>query len=180
MKKNLLICFLLSISFVAFSQETEESVSHTRKNDLLIDPIFLIAGPIVNASYERILNEDYGVGVHTLFGLGAMDEIVQISPYARMYTGKKYASGFFLEAFVPITSTKEDVSRYDDNTGNYIERRDERNSTVGLGVGLGGKWVVKRSIVLEIGGGVARRFGYKGTTGEPITGKWMMGIGYKF
>lgn len=146
---------------------------------MLIDPIFLIAAPALNASYERILNADYGVGVHALLGLGAMDEIVQISPYARMYLGQRYASGFFLEAFFPITSSEEYEDSYN-STGDYIGSGTTiRKTTVGFGVGMGGKWVLKKNIIFELGGGVGRRLFYDGPN-EPLVGKWMLGVGYKF
>src|SRR5690606_20495023 len=157
MRKNLLLICLLCISGALFAQDSTRTVSYERKNDVLIDPIFLIAAPALNASYERILNADYGVGVHALLGLGAMDEIVQISPYARMYLGQRYASGFFLEAFFPITSSEEYEESFEkENTPST------RETTFGFGVGMGGKWVLKKNIIFEIGGGVGRRLFYDG------------------
>ncbi|HMR17872.1 MAG TPA: hypothetical protein PKA53_01115 [Sphingobacterium sp.] len=178
--KSLLLSTILlavSISFV-HAQSSTDSGQSVRKNDIMIDPIFFIAGPIINASYERILNEDFGIGVNTLFGLGTMDEIVQVSPYVRMYLGKHYASGFFIEGFAPVTSTDDWHETYDP-TGQFLGSSESRETSVGLGVGLGGKWVLKRNILFELGGGVARRLFYDGFA-EPVTGKWMIGIGYRF
>lgn len=164
--------FLLSIVWlltasISVGQTSVDSLPSVRKNDVLIDPIYLIAISVLNLSYEHLVNADFGIGVHGLFGLEEMEGISQVSPYARMYFGKNYASGFFLETFVPVTSSQETITEYDSYMGTFIESKDERHTTVGAGIGLGGKWVLKRNIIFELGGGVARRFSYKGS-GEPL------------
>jgi len=156
---------------VASAQDSIRTVSHYGKHDLQIDPLFLVAGPFLNVSYERILTKDYGLGAHMLLGLGALDTEMQISPYIRMYMGRHHANGFFLEAFMPITTSREYTL--------WSYRPEIHHTTVGLGVGLGGKWVVKKNILLEIGSGVGRRFFYDGSN-ESITGKYMFGVGYRF
>jgi hypothetical protein len=170
---------LMASTFDGYGQSGSQSEPAVRKNDILIDPIYLIALPVLNLSYERLLNADVGIGAHGLFGLEGIGGFSQVSPYARMYFGERYASGFFLEAFVPITTSEETLSQYDYNTGNYIENTGARYTTAGIGVGLGGKWILKKNILFELGGGIARRFAYQGD-GEPITGKWMLGVGYRF
>lgn len=165
---------------VTFAQDSTRTVSYERKNDILIDPISLIVGPVFNASYERILNEDFGIGLHTLLGLGTMDEIVQISPYARIYLGKEYAEGFFLETFLPITS-KDEYQERDTFTGEPVEGSlATRKTSFGFGVGMGGKWILKKNIIFEIGGGIGRRLFYDNVADEVLVGKWMLGVGYKF
>jgi len=170
MKKQLLLAYLLWISTVAAAQDSVGTVSHGGKSDLLLDPVYLIVAPALNVSYERFLNKDYGVGLHALLGLGALDTDAQLSPYIRMYMGRHHANGFFLEAFLPITTEVKDRG---------WSRLMARHTTLGLGVGAGGKWIVKNNIVLEFSGALGRRFFYDGG-GEPVTGKWMMGVGYRF
>lgn len=170
----LLLALVTSLSF----GQSEHAVDSIRKNDISIDPIFLIAVPLLNIAYERLVSADMGVGVNGVVGLDELNEGAQISPFVRMYFGQNYASGFFLEAFVPVTSFKEEVY-YDDGNGYYSNSRELRHTTVGLGVGLGGKWVLKRNLLFELGGGIARRFGHKGDS-EALTGKWMVGVGYRF
>ena len=64
----------------SFGQSSE--MPNFRKNDILIDPFWLIGGLAVNASYERILTEDSGLGANAIFGIGNhLDDFVQISPY---------------------------------------------------------------------------------------------------
>ncbi|WP_312076926.1 DUF3575 domain-containing protein [Chryseobacterium sp.] len=157
-----------------------------RKNDIVIDPILLIAVPMLNVSYERILTENMGVGVNAMITLGdQVDDLKQFSPYFRFYMGKKYASGFFFEGFVPVTTQNEGFYNivYDSPTNTtYYNYGGEKNvTTVGIGFGVGGKWVIKDRLVIEASGGIARRFGdlNKYDISE-VTGKIMGGIGYRF
>ncbi|MCA5004335.1 hypothetical protein [Sphingobacterium bovistauri] len=167
--KRILFCVLFLISFMGSNaQEVNSEISNFRKNDLLLDPITLIAGPIINVSYERLLSADHGIGISFIGGNGI--DVTQISPFARMYFGSKYASGFFIEGFIPFTKS---------NDYNYETSQDIEVSTVGAGFGLGGKWFLKKNFLFELGGGVARRFGANGAE-ENVTGKWMIGVGYRF
>ncbi len=173
MYKNLLLLLLGIFPYLVFSQTSSD-----RKNDIMIDPIFIIAGPILNVSYERLLNEDAGIGINALANLDSdSDTFSQISPYYRMYFGKKFASGFFVEGFVPITTTEGYRSNYDYNSDSY-HYSEKKYTTIGLGIGFGGKWVVKRNIVFEASTGIGRRFGNGNY--DNITGKGTLGIGYRF
>ncbi|MBW8361766.1 MAG: DUF3575 domain-containing protein [Kaistella sp.] len=181
MKTLLLSCFLILVSAHVSAQETDVP---TRQNDIIFDPITTIAG-MGSLSYERLLNQDSGVGIHGFFYLGNEDDydnyrFMQISPFYRMYFGKKYASGFFVEGFLPITTIKDSYYYYEPvNPNNYSETVD-RETTVGLGVGAGGKWVTKRNIIFEASAGIARRFAANNDIFSSITAKWMLGIGYRF
>lgn len=180
MKKLFSACLVLVGFTTMFSQEKESDI---RKNDVTMGPIELIVGPILNVSYERLINKTNGVGVNTLvyFADNAYREY-QISPFYRMYFGRKFASGFFVEAFAPITTDRNDFYDYDINTnGNIIVNyREKKYTTVGFGIGLGAKWAVRNNILFEVSGGLARRFGDQNNNFEEITGKAMLGIGYRF
>ncbi len=181
MKKIFLALLFSGLSLLSQAQDTS---SIERKNDITIDPILLLAVPALNVSYERLLTEDYGVGINALVGLGDdSDNFTQFSPFFRMYFGKGFASGFFVEGFIPVTTSDFETTyetTYDPVTGYYNYYTDfEKKTTVGFGVGLGGKWVVKRNIVFEGSIGIARRFGGN-LDYDNVTGKGMLGIGYRF
>lgn len=174
--KKLFLLVLLSFGFAGMIAQTSEPVPAQGMNDIMIDPIFLIAAPAANITYERLLNKDAGLGINAIFGLGRdMEDFWQVSPYYRMYFGKKYAAGFFVEGFVPITYSKTTEFRWDNTPPETYEQ-----TTFGVGVGFGGKWVVKRNIVFEASGGIGRRFGDNEKLDSPVTGKGMLGIGYRF
>lgn len=181
MKKLLLIASLV----LAFNAQAQEE-SSDRQNDIMISPIELIAGPALNVSYERLLNKDSGIGINVAVLLDNNDDgdglQSQISPYYRMYFGKKYAAGFFVEAFVPITMSNDAIYTPYYGSGYYVaEYRYEKNTTIGAGIGFGGKWVARRNIIFEASLGIARRFGMNSENDNtPVTGKGMLGIGYRF
>lgn len=177
MRKLLLFMMIISSFSSVLAQESADQLPNFRKNDILVDPFWLIGGLALNASYERIISEDSGIGANAIFGFGDdLEDFTQISPYYRAYFGSKYASGFFIEGFAPITIRTE----YDwDSNGNRNDRG--RNYTTGgLGFGLGAKWVAKKKFVFELNLGIARKFiGNKGS-GEAVTGKGMLGVGFAF
>ena len=180
MKRILLLSSLL-LAFVVSSQAQESRTERAlaRPNHVMIDPVFLIAGPIVNFSYERALNEDVGLGLHGLIGMETMDDQLQFSPFARFYVAGSHGAGFFLEGFVPIVNREETISEYVELYESNIEAT-KKHTSVGLGVGVGGKWLLKRNIMLEVSGGLARKLIKSTENTETLTGKWMFGIGYAF
>lgn len=177
MKKLLLSAAIFFCGLIA-AQESQP-VSNGQ-NDIMISPIELIAAPALNVSYERLLNADNGLGLNlfTFFGKKEDGNFTQISPFYRAYFGKKYAGGFFVEGFVPITMTR-DIYYYS-NSGPYDTAHEVKETTFGAGVGFGGKWIAKKNILFEASIGIARRFGMKDDYNDPITGKGMLGIGYRF
>lgn len=181
--KRLLLSFSLFFGlFSAQAQETEKQ----RKNDVLADPILLIAVPMANVSYERLLSENKGLGINAMIKLDPEDgRFSQFSAFYRMYFGKKYASGFFLEGFIPVTTESNDIYsyNYDDINGYYYTSSVTKGNftTAGIGFGVGGKWVMKNNLVIEASGGIARRFGNRDKHYfDEVTGKIMGGIGYRF
>ena len=182
--KKLLLTVAFSCSVITL-QAQETATESVRMNDIMISPIELIAAPMLNVSYERLLNENSGIGINGMFYLGNKNDddytLTQISPYYRMYFGKKYASGFFVEGFVPVTMTKDTYYEYYVGPGyNSSASREDNNTTVGIGVGFGGKWVARKNILFEASMGIARRFGIDDKYDAAITGKGMLGIGYRF
>lgn len=175
---------ILFVVFAAgFLTVNAQEVDTEKQNDIMISPIELIAGPALNISYERLLSNDSGIGINAIMLFNNNDEdsgiTSQISPYYRMYFGKKYASGFFVEGFAPITTSNNGTYYYNAGPGYYdTSFTPEKNTTIGVGIGFGGKWVAKRNIVFEASAGIARRFGSGNF--DKITGKGMLGIGYRF
>lgn len=179
--KKLII--LLGFTCLGISTVNAQESNDERKNDIMLSPIELIAAPLLNISYERLLSANSGVGINGMFYLGNSNNenygLTQISPYYRMYFGKKYGGGFFVEGFVPITTTKDYY--YFSNSGPFDSRVEDKRTTFGIGVGFGGKWITRNNIIFEASLGIGRRFGNKSYYDDAnITGKGMLGIGYRF
>lgn len=188
MKKIFTILTFFVTLFSLHAQDLNSNMENgsERKNDILIDPFLLIAVPLANVSYERLINQDMGIGVNAMITLSdEVDDFKQISPYFRYYLGRKYASGLFFEGFIPVTMQKDNFyyTEYDSPTMTYYYKYggDKTITTVGVGFGVGGKWVIKDRLVIEASGGIARRFGdFDKYDIGPVTGKIMGGIGYRF
>ena len=179
--------FLLLFVFAAGILNFQAQENNDRNNDAMLSPIELIAGPALNISYERLLNKNSGVGINLLSYLGKKDsesKFTQFAPYYRRYFGKKYAAGFFVEGFLPITMT----TNYENYSNNepYDSVREYKRTSLGIGIGLGGKWITRNNIIFEVSAGLARRFGEserKSFIFDEVynyTGKAMLGIGYRF
>jgi hypothetical protein len=182
MKKNVLVIALL-VSLIGFSQESQEKNNDNQKNnEVKLNGLFLVAGAF-EGTYERILNEESGVGISLFLPFDdTIDINYYISPYYRFYFGKKYAKGFFLEGFGMLNSFDEGVYIEYDSAGDVIARHDNGNVTdFALGIGVGGKWVTKNGFIGEINLGVGRNlFGSSDFDYNEYVGKLGITIGYRF
>ena len=171
MKKNLLICFcLLSISI--FSQDNEAPISPIEdRNELKINGLFLILGA-VELDYQYLINDESGIGVDILvaFDDENLDVNYYVSPYYRQYFGKKYASGFFVEAFGMLNSV---------NDYTYDNSYEEDIIDFALGIGTGVKLLTKRGFIVEIDLGIGRNL-FKNDRDFTIIGKGGINLGYRF
>lgn len=177
MKKTISI-FALLLSISMFSQT--ENTSLERKNDIMLNPIFLVLG-IGNISYERILNENSGIGINTLFiidnyVIDSDSKVFQVAPYYNYYFGKKTASGFFIGAFASISSSDVETEHFDTQSGYYYTTN--RETAFGLGFKFGGKWALKNHLLFEASTGLGRNF--TSNIDNKIISTGMLGIGYRF
>lgn len=148
--KKILLVLALGFSMSGVAQETEP-VSY-KKNEMKGNALFLVLGA-VEITYERLLNEDSGLGA-TLFFIGEEESDLNFifTPYYRAYFGKKPAAGFFIEGFTAINSGVS--TTYYDNNGNITNK--DRYTDLALGFGLGSKWVHKKGFLFEINAGIGR------------------------
>lgn len=182
MKKIMLACSLmLGAVLVSHAQEDTDVLGNVGKNEIKLNAPFLLAG-IFEPSYERNLNEESSVGVSVLIPLDKnLDSDINyyISPYYRIFFGKKYAAGFFLEGFGMLNST-ETTTYYNDQNFNYFEDTNT-NTDFALGFGLGGKWLTRGGFVFELNGGVGRNlFNSSDESDYTIVAKLGFNLGYRF
>ena len=161
-----------------------------KKHELKIGAIKLLAGPILDISYERIHSESFTYGISLLGNLAGndnyYDEDFSVTPFARMYfTEPKYygAKGFFVEGFAKfITGSAYTgyTEEYVDNNGNYFYMDKRDNYTAGAaGIALGWKWINKAGFVFEILAGGGRNFGGNSYTPD-ATFRGDFNLGYRF
>ncbi|HDZ04508.1 hypothetical protein LCGC14_0079140 [marine sediment metagenome] len=184
MKKLILFCTcLLNISI--YSQDVDDQILTSDKNqELKINGLFLILGAI-EVDYQYLLNDESGIGVDVLFAFD--DETIDInyyvSPYYRQYFGKKYASGFFVEAFGMLNSVEDYTSEYtfDQATDSYYYDYGYNESIVdfALGIGTGVKLLTKRGFIVEVDLGIGRNL-FKNDRDFTLIGKGGVNLGYRF
>ena len=185
--QKIFLAVSLSLGLMVNAQSTEEASSSSnseRKNDIMLDPISLISVSAININYERLLNENSGVGLHAFAYLGDGyddeddDVFSQFSPYYRMYFGKKYASGFFVEGFGLLSDGQYTPQ---DENGNKLDTKKDY-SAFGAGIGIGEKWTSNSGLFLEASAGLGRNFSIPedASTTLILIGKVGISVGYRF
>jgi hypothetical protein len=174
------ICFILTVLLMSnfgFSQETE--TPNFKKNELKGNALFLILGSL-DMTYERILNEESGVGIALSIPVDKYNWDINFSAtgFYRYYFGEKPAAGFFGEAFGMVNNVDDWIYYEDGNEYNY---RQKTLTDFALGIGLGGKWVTKKGLLLEINAGIGRNlFNSKYERDFELIGRGGITLGYRF
>ncbi len=168
--KKLILFFL-----IAGTTLQGQNVTPTYRHELKLNALNLVLGnPELN--YEYLLNSNSGVGFYVN---GNIDHN-HIWPYTymaglnyRLYVGGKYASGFFFEGGVNAIGI-EDYDGY---------KEAERINGWGPSFAIGGKFLIKNTIILEFFGGLGRnfnthedRYGYD----NPVFPRWGVSVGKRF
>lgn len=167
----------LSSFLFGFGQEKE--TTNFKKNELKGNALFLVLGA-GEFTYERLLNEDSGVGVSLFFSKeDDFETQFSLTPYYRAYFGKKVASGFFVEGFGMLNSGKnEGYSEYDSVNQNYYSAGGKQFTDFALGFGLGSKWVHRKGFVFEVNAGIGRNL--LNSDSPEIVGRGGITLGYRF
>jgi hypothetical protein len=157
--KQLLTLLLLFTLSTSFSQS--ETEAKDRRHG--INEIKFNAGTalfeLLELSYERILNNDMGVGLSASYLI--MEDLNysgSILPYFRFYPSEKQvASGFFLEANTGVIFSENESNSFIDVNG-IVFNEPESYTSFGFGVAIGGKFVSKTGLFGEIFAGIGREF----------------------
>lgn len=182
MKKIIQVAFLTLSFFGANAQEVEPIEDVQKQNEVKLNGLYLVLGAF-EATYERLLNEESGVGVSVFipFDDDVNDDLnYYISPYYRFYFGKKYATGFFVEGFGMLNSYKSNTVVFND-LFDLVATNEENVTDFALGIGIGGKWVTSRGMFAEINFGVGRNlFNSNDFDDYEFVGKAAISIGFRF
>ncbi|MFT5254496.1 MAG: hypothetical protein ACI87N_003568 [Flavobacteriales bacterium] len=173
-KLILLLCFSSFLS--GYSQQKE--VPDFKKNELKGNALFLVLGA-VELTYERILNEDTGLGVSIFFvNQDDFESNFMLTPYYRAYFGNKPAAGFFVEGFSMFNTGVASKTYYYDSNSNISRVDKNRYSDLALGFGLGSKWIHKKGYVFEINAGIGRNLLSRNS--PDVVGRAGITLGYRF
>jgi hypothetical protein len=163
------------------SSETNKPSIFTKKHEIKIGAIKMLAGPIFEGTYEHIYSKDFTFGSSILCSLSSKDyydEEFSITPFARFYfqETKEYgAYGFFFEGFAKYFSGK--YNKY--NSSGYGTMIIQKTNGAAIGISLGKKWVNSSGFVFEILGGVGRTLGSDENQPAAIF-RGDLNVGYRF
>lgn len=166
MKKTLFTSILLGVALLANAQNnsTEKKNSEAGNNELKVNLLTSILA-LPEISYERILEDNMGVGISLSAGIGDDDDFSEYRflaiPHYRLYFGKKRAAGFFIEGNAAIGSVKERYFMYYNSATDtfYSTNTSSAKTNFGLGAAVGAKFLTRNGFTGEIYGGVGRFLG---------------------
>ena len=181
MKNFFYIILVFSFCFnVQAQQENSEESNNvlTRKHEVRLGALKLLAGGIFEGSYEYVIDSNQSFGAHLLVNFDQGNEYFEnhsITPYYRMYfqTREDYgAKGFFVEGFVSFFLTDYDLF----DTSGMIDSNDVFDTSIGLT--LGKKWINTAGFVFEIRLGAGRNLLNEANFDALFKGDFS--IGYRF
>ena len=169
------------LSFSASYAQDESNIStavEDKKHEVRLSTLKLLAGGIIEGSYEYILDENQGFGSQLLVNLNKNSDYIEnfsVTPYYRFYfqTKEDYgARGFFVEGFSSFFLSDFELD-------NNIETIDSDNVfDISLGIALGIKWLNTTGFVFEIKAGGGRNV--LGNASFEGLFKGDFSIGYRF
>lgn len=187
--RNILFALMLLLTFSSYAQ-VEIPEPEPKRNEVYLNALNLIAFKWFDVSYEYILNEEASIGVSALisldndsYGYNSYRQY-SVTPYYRHFFSKKYAQGFFMEAFAMINGGENDYyywdGYYDGNTDEYIyyDNYDKDYTDLAFGISVGGKFLSKRGFIGEVHAGVGRNL--FNDNAPDVVGRAGISFGYRF
>jgi len=187
MKKIILAIALLLLPFLGLAQDDSAATDaqNNAQHELKLNALFFLLGAF-ELEYEYLINEESGAGISVFFPFDeAIDINYYISPYYRLYFGKKPAAGFFFEGFAMLNST-EDFIYNETSTPVVVDPfgfssfEVENVTDFALGIGIGAKFLTKRGLALEISSGVGRNLFNGNRQDFEFVGKAGIKVAYRF
>lgn len=175
--KKIILLIVLSFGFQAFAQVQE--IPDFKRNEIKGNALMLVLGSF-QATYERLLNEESGVGISATVALvDDVDMNFSVTPYYRFYFGKKPAAGFFAEGFGMLNQVDDYI--YGDEGNNFNDSY-KTITDFAFGIGVGSKWISRRGVIFEINAGVGRNLfsEYNGDRDYEFVPRGGITIGYRF
>jgi len=184
--RKILFVLMLLVAFSSYAQ-VEIPKPEQKRNEVYLNALNLIAFKWFDVSYEYLLNEEASIGVSALISLDEESygydsyRKYSVTPYYRHFFSRKYAQGFFMEAFAMINAGEnyEYWYVYDEVNDIYYEGEDELEYTdLAFGISVGAKFLSKRGFIGEIHAGVGRNL-FNDNAPE-VVGRGSISFGYRF
>ena len=158
--KNQITILLVLVSIGLYGQEPEQK---NKSNEVKINVFNTLIFKSVDVTYEYLLNDASAFGLSFLANLNndysngpSYNEKIAITPYYRHYFSRKYAMGFFMEAFGMFNTQDIETIYYYPNGIEDSSVETDTSNNFALGFALGGKFVSSRGFIFEFFGGIGR------------------------
>lgn len=187
--KKLLFVLLFSPLFAQAQDETPL----TRKNELRVDVLSIVAFSKLNLSYERFLNKDFSVGV--TFGYADSKKVnddfdsgyrstlpkYEVLPFVRYNLSKGQTRFYFAEVFASANAGdyRESVRLTDTNGNGYYAIQKNEYFDVALGGALGYKMYFDEKFAAEFLVGFGTNLIDRSISPDVIT-RVGLSVGYRF
>ncbi len=161
--KNFFLIPMLLITLYSFSQNIEEK---KKSHEVKLNAFNTLIFKSLEGSYEYLINKESSAGISIMVNLNdefnegpEYNEDFTITPFYRRFFSRKYAWGFFMEAFGMYNKQQNNDYYYDDpamgnSNSSYVTNEDTSNFA--LGISIGGKFVSQKGFAFEFYGGVGR------------------------
>ncbi len=160
MKRSIIIIIL----FISVSSFAQEVIKKEKSHELKINAFNTLIFKSIDVSYEYLINDESSVGISFLVNLNDensdgpdYNETFAITPYYRHFFSRKYAWGFFMEAFGMYNTQESDYYDYYYEGVNYVSSHSlNKTNNFALGVSIGAKFVSQKGFVFEFFAGIGR------------------------
>jgi hypothetical protein len=183
---------MLTCSFFGFAQKADtlkksiqknaEAMGHGGNNELKINLLYTVIG-MPEISYERIIEDNMGVGASILVGLdNTVNYKFGFTPHFRLYFGAKKANGFFIEGNAHVLTLRDNDYYVEPiYAPGYVPTYVEPTKTFfGLGAAAGAKFLTRNGFLGEAYLGVGRLFGDRSSYGDQAFPRVGFTIGKRF
>jgi len=160
--------FCACVFATSFGQNNAKDSIAGGNQELKLNLAMAVAG-VPEITYEYFLEDNSSIGLSVGIGLDEPEDLSLrfiVTPYYRLFFGKKNNAGFFIEANAAVASYRDVYSYveyfYDEN-GNYqvveSEVFDEKSTNFGMGAAIGFKLLTRNNYLGELYAGAGRLFG---------------------
>lgn len=165
----------------------QENAVDIKKNELKFNALNAIVFRTLEGSYEYLVDNESSFGISLLYNLedenstnnnddNSYIEKFAITPYYRHFFSRKYAWGFFLEAFAMYNQQEDKY--YNGLEDGYTLGK---SNNFALGMSLGGKFVSKGGFAFEFYGGLGRNIAIGNEQyGTDLVPRLGASFGYRF
>jgi len=177
MRKTITVLIILSSFYFSRAQNASDLPPRdNNKNEIQIDPLYLVRLGAIDITYERVISSNSTLGLDFFYKIatrdkdddgdfdiidtnGIFDKEIAFTPRFKYFFGNRIARGFYIEAFGMLSSgTHDNEIKIVDDLDNFIRYDDiEKEYTdFALGFGVGGKFVTRKGFFIDIGFGIGR------------------------